>query len=207
METLEIESMKRELIEHINNNFPEDKRDSAIEQISSMNESEFIEFLKTNNLIKDSEKCVFCSIIFKEIPSTQIAENEKAIAILEINPISEGHTIIIPKSHLTKIEEIDSSTKKFAEKIKNLIEKKLNPKKVELFYSEAFGHQIINILPVYSDETQNSKRTKSNSEELEKTKNKILEKDLKENEKQVIEEISKKEILDSSKIKVPKRFP
>lgn len=205
MEDSETQSMKEELIEHINKNFPEDKRDEAIEQISSMNNSEFIEFLKANNLLKDTENCVFCSIASEKIPSTKIAENENALAILEINPISEGHVIIIPKNHVTKVEQIENSVKEFAEEIKKLIAKKLNPAKVELFYSEAFNHQIINILPIYSDESSNSKRNNSTTEELEKTKQKLIEEE--KPEKQITYEPPEKEILDSSKTILPKRFP
>lgn len=48
---------------------------------------------------KASNECVFCQIAKKKIPSLIIAENSKAIALLDINPVSDGHTIIIPKKH------------------------------------------------------------------------------------------------------------
>ncbi len=43
--------------------------------------------------------CIFCKIINKEIPAYIIAENDHAIAFLDVNPISEGHTLVIPKVH------------------------------------------------------------------------------------------------------------
>jgi len=204
MNNSEISSIKEELIEQINNKFPEDKKD--VLKILSMNDSEFIEFLKTNNLIKNSENCVLCSIISGEIPATKITENEKALAILEINPISEGHVIIIPKEHTIKKEEIDQDIEKLIYSVKQKLEESLRPKKVEIFYSEAFNHQIINLLPVYSDETQNSKRNKSTLEDLEIIKEKLF----KEKEEDKINEIKsqpEREILDSSKTKIPKRIP
>lgn len=43
--------------------------------------------------------CIFCKIINKEIPAKIIAENELALAFLDVNPIADGHTLIIPKNH------------------------------------------------------------------------------------------------------------
>ncbi|GHU53639.1 hypothetical protein FACS189496_5130 [Bacilli bacterium] len=42
-------------------------------------------------------KCIFCDIINGVIPCKLIAENEGAIAFLDVNPISDGHTLVIPK--------------------------------------------------------------------------------------------------------------
>lgn len=43
--------------------------------------------------------CIFCSIVKGEIPAKIIAENDNALAFLDVNPIADGHTIIIPKQH------------------------------------------------------------------------------------------------------------
>lgn len=53
-----------------------------------------------------SENCVFCKIINQELPSNVIYENENLIAILDIDPISEGHTLVIPKIHVDKMYEV-----------------------------------------------------------------------------------------------------
>jgi histidine triad (HIT) family protein len=47
--------------------------------------------------------CVFCKIISGEIPCKKIAENEYAIAFLDVNPISDGHTLVIPKAHFKNL--------------------------------------------------------------------------------------------------------
>lgn len=49
--------------------------------------------------IKKNKDCVFCQIVKKKIPSLIVAESKKSIALLDINPVSDGHTIIIPKKH------------------------------------------------------------------------------------------------------------
>lgn len=43
--------------------------------------------------------CVFCAIAAGEIPSFKIYEDELVLAYLDINPFSEGHTLVIPKAH------------------------------------------------------------------------------------------------------------
>ena len=59
--------------------------------------------------------CLFCKIINKEIPSYKIYEDEIAYAFMDINPDSNGHTLIIPKKHFS-----------IAKKIKKELEEKLN---------------------------------------------------------------------------------
>ncbi|KAI9306962.1 HIT domain protein [Cunninghamella echinulata] len=45
------------------------------------------------------ENCLFCKIIKGDIPSHKIAETDKSYAFLDINPLSEGHCLVIPKHH------------------------------------------------------------------------------------------------------------
>jgi histidine triad (HIT) family protein len=53
-----------------------------------------------------NDDCIFCKIIVKEIPSKILYENNDTIAFLDIFPISQGHTIVIPKKHYTNLETI-----------------------------------------------------------------------------------------------------
>ncbi len=53
-----------------------------------------------------SESCIFCRIIRSEIPSYKIYEDEKTLAFLDLNPSAPGHTLIIPKAHVTRVEDL-----------------------------------------------------------------------------------------------------
>lgn len=44
-------------------------------------------------------QCLFCSIIAGEIPSHKVYEDENTFAFLDIGPVSEGHTLVVPKVH------------------------------------------------------------------------------------------------------------
>lgn len=46
-----------------------------------------------------NKDCIFCKIVNKEIPTKIIAENNLALAFLDVSPISDGHTLVIPKNH------------------------------------------------------------------------------------------------------------
>lgn len=56
----------------------------------------------------EMKDCIFCKIIKGEIPSTKVYENERVFAFMDINPISKGHTLVIPKAHAGNIWEISS---------------------------------------------------------------------------------------------------
>jgi len=52
------------------------------------------------------DDCIFCKIVKGEIPSFKVFEDDKILAFEDINPISEGHTLIIPKRHAQNLYEI-----------------------------------------------------------------------------------------------------
>ena len=45
------------------------------------------------------EDCVFCKILRGEIPSFKVFENDQTLAFMDINPMSDGHCLVIPKLH------------------------------------------------------------------------------------------------------------
>jgi histidine triad (HIT) family protein len=53
------------------------------------------------------ENCIFCKIIKKEIPCTQIYEDENFLAFLDIQPVSDGHLLLIPKKHIVWMQDAD----------------------------------------------------------------------------------------------------
>ena len=50
--------------------------------------------------------CIFCKIAKKEIPAKIVTETENSIAFLDAFPLSRGHTLIIPKQHYEKVQDI-----------------------------------------------------------------------------------------------------
>jgi len=54
-----------------------------------------------------SERCVFCAIVDGRIPSHKVYEDERTLAFLDIHPSAPGHTLVIPKAHVAKVEDLD----------------------------------------------------------------------------------------------------
>lgn len=74
--------------------------------------------------------CIFCKIINNEIPSKTLYEDELIKVFLDVNPETNGHTLIIPKKHYKDIDDIDNDTLlhiiNISRKVKNILYNKLN---------------------------------------------------------------------------------
>jgi histidine triad (HIT) family protein len=74
-----------------------------------------------------SEKCVFCKIARKEAGASIVYEDAEIMAFMDIRPVSEGHTLIIPKKHCVDIfdipEELLGAAHKVTKKIAVAVKK------------------------------------------------------------------------------------
>ena len=69
--------------------------------------------------------CIFCKIINKELPSNILWENNDLLAIEDVNPVTPVHCLIIPKSHVATVAEMDGDQLKSLPKcVEDLIIKK-----------------------------------------------------------------------------------
>ena len=85
------------------------------------------------------EDCLFCKLVKGEIPSKKIYEDEYVLAFLDIEPVSEGHTLVIPKKHFPTVFDIDKETlQKVAvgvKKVTEILKEKLDVDACNLFQS------------------------------------------------------------------------
>ncbi len=51
--------------------------------------------------------CLFCKIVAGEVRATIVAEDERTIAFMDINPATRGHALVIPRAHARDVHEID----------------------------------------------------------------------------------------------------
>jgi len=51
--------------------------------------------------------CIFCKIVNDSTSARIIDQNDRAIAFLDAFPLSAGHTLIVPKSHYSKVQDMD----------------------------------------------------------------------------------------------------
>lgn len=69
------------------------------------------------------ENCIFCSIIEGKIPSKKIFEDEHILAFNDIKPEAPVHIIIIPKKHISSINEIEYNDNELIGRIYNVAKK------------------------------------------------------------------------------------
>lgn len=84
----------------------------------------------------DMNDCLFCKIIKGDIKAEKVYEDEYTFAFLDINPINEGHTLVVPKEHSKNLYEISD------EALKYLV---LTTKKLSIAIKKAVGAQGINL--------------------------------------------------------------
>lgn len=53
--------------------------------------------------------CVFCKIRDGQIPSIRVFEDQDTIAFMDINPLNEGHCLVVPRAHAATIFEIEEA--------------------------------------------------------------------------------------------------
>lgn len=99
--------------------------------------------------------CIFCKIVKGEIPCVKIWEDEKHLAILDINPNTDGLTLVLTKEHFDS-DATDMPDKDYvnlmiaSKKIAKLLENKLKVKRVAIII-EGLGinHVHIKLYPLY----------------------------------------------------------
>ena len=101
--------------------------------------------------------CIFCKINNKEIPSYTIYEDEKIRVMMDINPVTNGHSLIIPKEHYTNLEDIPLDTlthiQKVAKDMYKLLKDKLNIDGLTLCQNNEYGQEVkhyhLHLIPRY----------------------------------------------------------
>jgi len=182
----QVKQIKEQLLKQVEH-LPQENKEQIKEYIQKLNPQELEEFLKQNNIQTSeqnistkqtapgtnqqaNEKPIFQSIIEGEIPSYKIAENPKAIGILEINPMSKGHCIVLPKKQIP-IEKLPKTTLTLAQKIAKKIKTKLKPDDIKIETASFQNYPMINIVPIYKD--IQLKKYKASESELKKLQSKL----------------------------------
>jgi len=76
----------------------QEQMDALQEKIKNMSPEELKEFQK--------KQCIFCQIVAGKIQTKKIYEDDKCIAVLDINPASQGHMLLMPREHYTIMPQL-----------------------------------------------------------------------------------------------------
>lgn len=134
-----------------------------------------------------NEDCIFCKIVNGQIPSKTVFENDTNMAFLDINPISTGHTIVIPKNHFENLGVLPDYeiTNLFiaVKKVASLIYDKLDIDGYNIVQNnfEAAGqvvkHSHVHIIPRNRGDRKislNIPKKQASDKELDKVKEKLI---------------------------------
>ena len=88
-------------------------------------------------------ECIFCKILEGDIPSFKLFEDNETYAFMDINPLNDGHALVIPKSHHANIYEapadVLASVMATAQRIARAIKKSLAPDGINVVQANGPG--------------------------------------------------------------------
>ena len=128
------------------------------------------------------EDCIFCKIIKGEIPSRTIYEDDLIKIIMNINPATNGHLLVLPKEHMVNIndttnEVITHSMDIIREKIYPLLKERLNCKGLTISQNNELGQEIkhyhIHLTPRYDNDLLDFNYNKDMISDLDEIFNKL----------------------------------
>ena len=124
---------------------------------------------------------IFTKIINREIPAHIVAEDDKFIAFLDINPNAIGHTLCVPKKEVDKLLDLDDDNyvqlMQFAKKVGLGIRKSINCKRVGMsVVGLEVPHAHVHLIPLNKmSEMTFQKKVKMQDDELKEVAHKIAD--------------------------------
>jgi len=114
---------------------------------------------------KLAQDCSFCRIIRGELPAHRVFENDKVVAILDILPLRPGHTLVIPKTHFSRLSELPSefaaATGEAVTKVAHALTQALDNTALNVVcnqeYAQAVPHVHYHIIPAPSFSSSSDK--------------------------------------------------
>ena len=117
---------------------------------------------------------IFVKIISGEVPCYRVAEDNNNLAFLDINPLTKGHTLVIPKNNTDYVFDLDESCFidlwMFAKKVADVLYKKIKCKRIAVMVlGLEVPHVHIHLIPINSEKDLDlsKARLKFSNEEFE----------------------------------------
>ena len=161
------------------------------------------------------QDCIFCKIVGKQIPASIVYEDERTLAFLDINPLTEGHTLIIPKIHAENIFDIPAEDLKHisvvAQQISDKMKESIDAAGVDLIQASGVAadqtvpHFHLHIIPRKDGDNLQlrdwwlSKAQKSETQKLLEIAKKLQTEKIEEEQKKVEEKIPEEKPKERSK--------
>ena len=128
------------------------------------------------------DDCIFCKIIKGELPSKTVYEDELIKVIMNINPATDGHLLVLPKEHYTNIMDINDevlmhSIKVIRENLFSKLKESLGCEGLTIAENNELGQEIkhfhLHLIPRYPDDNADFNYDKSKLHELDEVFEKL----------------------------------
>jgi histidine triad (HIT) family protein len=103
--------------------------------------------------------CIFCKIVGGELPATRVAEDDRTVTFMDINPATRGHVLVVPREHTRDLLEIDpedlDAVNRAGQKIAQVMGERLGADGVNLLNScgraawQTVFHFHLHVIPRY----------------------------------------------------------
>lgn len=126
--------------------------------------------------------CIFCKIIKGELPSRTVYEDDLIKVIMNINPATNGHLLVLPKEHYVNLLDLDEkvfnhSIKVIKENLYHMLKEKLNCEGLTIAQNNELGQEIkhyhIHLIPRYPEDNADFNYDKSKIDDLDTVFEKI----------------------------------
>jgi histidine triad (HIT) family protein len=133
----------------------------------------------------NENSCIFCRIAQKQVPANRVYEDEKVLAFLDIRPLNEGHTLVIPKAHYENIfdvpQELNAYIHGVTKQIAIAVKKATNADGISIIQqngkaaNQDIPHLHVHVIPRYEGQKMPSfsETSEANREQLSQTAVKI----------------------------------
>src|SRR5215211_8569328 len=64
----------------------------------------------TQNRTSAAQECIFCAIVARQAEASVVYEDETVVAFMDLNPVTPGHLLIVPREHAVGLEDLDGVT-------------------------------------------------------------------------------------------------
>src|SRR5437879_6771965 len=108
-------------------------------------------------MMASDPNCIFCKIVAGEIPCFKLFENAETLAFMDINPVHDGHALVIPKAHSANVFEITpadvAAAARTAAKLAKAVNTAVQPDGINLMQAngegagQSVGHFHLHIIP------------------------------------------------------------
>jgi histidine triad (HIT) family protein len=102
-------------------------------------------------LTTDAVDCIFCEIVAGRSPAHVVAEDERTMAFMDINPLVRGHVLVVPRAHATQLWEMTfedgQALMRVTQRVADAVHRALEPDGINLLHAtgEAAGQTVFHV--------------------------------------------------------------